>query len=118
MARTTRQTVQDLLEEIGDLKRTLGAVKAREADAKAALSMEATMVNKRVKDLQLQLNDADERQRELVRVRRVLKARTNELADQERLMESKLSLQQKVRTFGSGVNDCSLVGNASLKSDC
>ena len=113
-----RTATQDLLEEISDLKRTLGAVKAREADAKAALSMEATMVNKRVKDLQLQLNDADERQRELVRVRRALKRRTNELADQERLMESKLALQQKVRSsgavFGSRVDDCFLFRTAVL----
>ena len=93
--------VQDLLEEISDLKRTLGAVKAREADAKAALSMEATMINKRVKDLQVQLNDAREQQRELQRVRRALKLRTAELLDHERLAESKMALQQKVRRSGT-----------------
>lgn len=92
--------IQDLLEEISDLKRTVGAVKAREADAKAALSMEATMVNKRVKDLQLQLDDASERQRELQRVRRALKTRTAELIDHERMTESKMALQQKVQLAG------------------
>ena len=92
--------IQALLEEISDLKRTVGAVKAREADAKAALSMEATMVNKRVKDLQLQLDDANERQRELQRVRRALKTRTAELIDHERMTESKMALQQKVQLAG------------------
>ena len=75
-------------------------MKAREADAKAALSMEATMVNKRVKDLQLQLDDASERQRELQRVRRALKTRTAELIDHERMTESKMALQQKVQLAG------------------
>lgn len=54
------------------------------------------MVNKRVKDLQVTLDDATERQRELQRVRRALKTRTAELIDHERLAESKMSLQQKV----------------------
>ena len=112
-------TLQDLLEEISDLKRALGAVKAREADAKAALSMEATMVNKRVKELQLQLNDADERQRELQRVRRVLKNRTAALIDHERLAESRMALQRKVRRgmWSFSVSAKSIFG-ARLKHLC